>query len=266
MAAVPAGPQLPPPRPPEPRGLWGVWLPVLLVSCLALASLAGSALAFVLTLRPLLKQAERAAAAAEDAAVQMQAAAREMEEAAAVLSGDLPVSPWGALQGLGGGAAPWLQIGHPAPALLGGSAHPAPQRDVLVVAKWQAGGVAALGRLPRPPRLLILACICARDVPHPACRLSPTASSRQVTLLEIEKASKEFSDLGRQLNQWTRILSRSEPAHGSAGDGNGGGGSGGGGGGGGGVSGAGSGEAARSGLQRMVDDVSTFTNVGESAD
>lgn len=79
-------------RHPPPRGFLSFWLPVLLVFCMTLISLAGSFVVFVLYIRPLLKQAEKAAVAAEEAAKQMDTAAKEMEKAAVVMSADMPVT------------------------------------------------------------------------------------------------------------------------------------------------------------------------------
>lgn len=87
-----------------------------------------------------------------------------------------------------------------------------------------------------------LTCHCYADV-QAATVLS---SDLPVSLLEIEKASREFEALGRQLNQWTRILARQPAEPGEPGSGGGGG--------------AG-GEGSRSGLQRVVDDMSSLTNV-----
>lgn len=77
-AAVPTWQQVPPPHAgygrggaPAQRGLLGFWLPVLMVFCMMLFSLAASFVAFVFYIRPILKAAERAAAAAEQAAVQV---------------------------------------------------------------------------------------------------------------------------------------------------------------------------------------------------
>lgn len=77
-AAVPTWQQAPPPHAgygrggaPAQRGLLGFWLPVLMVFCMMLFSLAASFVAFVFYIRPILRAAERAAVAAEQAAVQV---------------------------------------------------------------------------------------------------------------------------------------------------------------------------------------------------
>lgn len=98
-AVVPSWPAQAAPHAPAPRpqGFFSFWLPVLMVFLLTFASLAASFVAFVLHIRPILKQAERAAAAAEAAARQMDVAAKEMEKVHLLCGGGGPAvcSVWG---------------------------------------------------------------------------------------------------------------------------------------------------------------------------
>lgn len=104
---------------------------------------------------------------------------------------------------------------------------------------------------PPPPQMEV----AAREMEKAALVMS---GDLPVTLLEIEKAGKEFGALGQQLNAWTRILARTPAAPGGAGGGGDREGEGGG------ESGGGAATAERSALQKVVEDAVTLTNVRRS--
>lgn len=88
---IPSAPASPPviSRPVDPNF---PWIQIFVTTCLTISALASFLTAFIVYMRPALRAAQRAAERSEDAAKDMQVAAKEMEKTALMFQQDIPLT------------------------------------------------------------------------------------------------------------------------------------------------------------------------------
>jgi hypothetical protein len=126
----------PPPHLPQPYPLTQYqsfpWIPVLITTGLTLSTLLGAITAFLLYLRPTLHATQKAAEESEEAARNMQVAAKEMEKTALLFQQDLPVT----MQEMQKAAEEWELVGKQVNFIVTSVVRPVEKLQVEKAAEW----------------------------------------------------------------------------------------------------------------------------------
>lgn len=126
----------PPPHLPQPYSLTQYpsfpWIPVLITTGLTLSTLFGAITAFLLYLRPTLHATQKAAEESEEAARNMQVAAKEMEKTALLFQQDLPVT----MQEMQKAAEEWELVGKQVNFIVTSVVRPVEKLQVDKAAEW----------------------------------------------------------------------------------------------------------------------------------